>query len=94
MMNLLMHLPIWNGKMPTPCILKPKPMWTGKQIFSLIIPGNINIIQTHSAHPDEEDNGLFKWISPGDTKVCICFYLISVEYQTNDQSTFWSVLYS
>uniref|UniRef100_A0A1B6E299 DNA-directed RNA polymerase subunit n=1 Tax=Clastoptera arizonana TaxID=38151 RepID=A0A1B6E299_9HEMI len=71
MMNILMHLPIWDGKMPQPCILKPKPLWTGKQVFSLIIPGNVNMIRTHSTHPDDEDNGPFKWISPGDTKVMV-----------------------
>lgn len=38
-------------------------------MFSLIIPGNVNMIRTHSTHPDEEDDGPFKWISPGDTKV-------------------------
>jgi hypothetical protein len=27
------------------------------------------MIRTHSTHPDEEDDGAFKWISPGDTKV-------------------------
>ncbi|KMR03013.1 dna-directed rna polymerase ii subunit rpb1 [Lasius niger] len=68
MMNLLMFLPSWDGKMPQPCILKPKPLWTGKQLFSLIIPGNVNMIRTHSTHPDEEDDGPYKWISPGDTK--------------------------
>ena len=57
--------------MPQPCILKPKPLWTGKQIFSLIIPGNVNMIRTHSTHPDEEDDGPYKWISPGDTKVMV-----------------------
>jgi DNA-directed RNA polymerase II subunit RPB1 len=30
MMNLLMFLPTWDGKMPQPAILKPRPMWTGK----------------------------------------------------------------
>jgi len=30
MMNLLMWLPTWDGKMPQPAILKPRPMWTGK----------------------------------------------------------------
>lgn len=69
MMTILMFLPIWDGKMPMPAILKPKPLWTGKQIFSLIIPGNVNLIRTHSTHPDEEDDGPYKWISPGDTKV-------------------------
>lgn len=29
MMNILMHLPVWDGKMPIPAILKPKPLWTG-----------------------------------------------------------------
>ena len=28
--------------LPLPAILKPKPLWTGKQIFSLLIP-NINL---------------------------------------------------
>ncbi|XP_044743832.1 DNA-directed RNA polymerase II subunit RPB1 [Chrysoperla carnea] len=70
-MNILMFLPIWDGKMPQPAILKPKPLWTGKQIFSLIIPGNVNLIRTHSTHPDDEDDGPYKWISPGDTKVMV-----------------------
>ncbi|ENN74613.1 hypothetical protein YQE_08734, partial [Dendroctonus ponderosae] len=71
MMNLLMFLPIWDGRVPRPAILKPKPLWTGKQLFSLIIPGNVNMIRTHSTHPDDEDDGPFKWISPGDTKVMV-----------------------
>lgn len=71
LMDLLMFLPTWNGKIPQPAILKPKPLWTGKQIFSLIIPGNVNVMRTHSTHPDNEDNTEFKWISPGDTRVLI-----------------------
>lgn len=42
LMDLLMHLPKWDGKIPQPAIIKPKPLWTGKQLFSLIIPGFIN----------------------------------------------------
>ncbi|KAF2367731.1 RNA polymerase Rpb1 domain 7 [Trinorchestia longiramus] len=71
MMNLLMFLPIWDGHMPQPAILKPKPLWTGKQLFSLIIPGNLNLVKTHSTHPDDEDDTSNKWISPGDTKVLV-----------------------
>ena len=71
MMNLLMFLPSWDGKMPVPAILKPKPLWTGKQLFSLIIPGNVNCMRLHSTHPDEENNGPYHWISPGDTRVLI-----------------------
>ncbi len=68
-MKLLMWLPSWDGKMPQPAIIKPKPLWTGKQLFTLIIPGNVNLIRTHSTHPDGEDDGPYKFISPGDTKV-------------------------
>ena len=71
MMNLLMFLPTWDGKMPQPAIIKPKPMWTGKQLFTLIIPGNVNALRTHSTHPDDEDDGPYVWISPGDTKVVV-----------------------
>jgi DNA-directed RNA polymerase II subunit RPB1 len=70
-MTLLMFLPIWNGRLPQPAIFKPKPLWTGKQLFSLIIPGKLNCVRTHSTHPDEEDDGEYKWISPGDTKVIV-----------------------
>ncbi|RUS82303.1 hypothetical protein EGW08_009935 [Elysia chlorotica] len=71
MMNLLMFLPTWDGRMPQPALLKPEPLWTGKQLFSLIIPGRVNCIRTHSTHPDSEDKSDYKWISPGDTRVLI-----------------------
>ncbi|XP_078486063.1 DNA-directed RNA polymerase II subunit RPB1-like [Ciona intestinalis] len=70
-MNLLMYLGDWDGYIPQPAILKPKPLWTGKQLFSLIIPPGINCIRTHSAHPDGEDFGPYKHISPGDTRVLV-----------------------
>lgn len=38
-------------------------------MFSLIIPGSVNMIRTHSTHPEEEDASPNKWISVGDTKV-------------------------
>ncbi|RYH23447.1 hypothetical protein EON65_17735 [archaeon] len=40
-MNTMMWIPTWDGNIPTPAILKPKPLWTGKQLFSMICP-NIN----------------------------------------------------
>ena len=61
--------------MPTPTILKPKPLWTGKQLFSLIIPGNVNLMKANSAHPDDEDDGPYCYISPGDTKVSLGIHL-------------------
>jgi len=71
MMNLLMFLPTWDGRMPMPAIIKPKPLWTGKQLFSMIIPGPVNLIRNHSTHPDDEDEGPYKWLTVGDTKVLI-----------------------
>ncbi|CAF2990482.1 unnamed protein product [Rotaria sp. Silwood2] len=70
-MNLLTYLPTWDGRIPQAAILKPKPLWTGKQLFSLILPREVNCVRTHSQHQDDEDNGPYKWISPGDTKVLI-----------------------
>lgn len=37
-MNLLMWVVDWDGRLPLPAILKPQELWTGKQIFSLILP--------------------------------------------------------
>jgi DNA-directed RNA polymerase II subunit RPB1 len=42
-MNLLMWVD-YNGKLPSPAIIKPRPMWTGKQILSLVIP-EINYVK-------------------------------------------------
>jgi DNA-directed RNA polymerase II subunit RPB1 len=39
--DVLMNLMMWieyTGEIPTPAILKPKPLWTGKQVLSLVIP--------------------------------------------------------
>ncbi|ODV60282.1 DNA-directed RNA polymerase II subunit RPB1 [Ascoidea rubescens DSM 1968] len=35
----------WNGIMPPPAILKPKPLWTGKQLLSLAIPEGIHLLR-------------------------------------------------
>ena len=66
-MNICMWLPDWDGRIPEPAIVKPVPLWTGKQILSLIVPTGTNLIGFHSTHPDNEDTD----ISPGDTKVMI-----------------------
>ena len=31
----------------------------------------MNCMRLHSTHPDEENNGPYHWISPGDTRVLI-----------------------
>mmetsp|Transcript_95530 Transcript_95530/g.270214 ORF Transcript_95530/g.270214 Transcript_95530/m.270214 type:complete len:1889 (+) Transcript_95530:67-5733(+) len=42
-MNILMWLPVWDGQLPIPTILKPKEMWTGKQLLSMIIPKGLSM---------------------------------------------------
>eukprot|EP00529_Nitzschia_sp_RCC80_P002549 CAMPEP_0113469714 /NCGR_PEP_ID=MMETSP0014_2-20120614/16047_1 /TAXON_ID=2857 /ORGANISM="Nitzschia sp." /LENGTH=1732 /DNA_ID=CAMNT_0000362211 /DNA_START=924 /DNA_END=6122 /DNA_ORIENTATION=+ /assembly_acc=CAM_ASM_000159 len=36
--NMLMWVKNWDGKIPIPAIMKPKELWTGKQLFSTILP--------------------------------------------------------
>ncbi|KAI9356487.1 hypothetical protein DFJ73DRAFT_822769 [Zopfochytrium polystomum] len=41
-MSLMMWVTDWNGVIPSPAILRPFPLWTGKQIISSILP-DINL---------------------------------------------------
>ncbi|KAG6434490.1 hypothetical protein SASPL_106127 [Salvia splendens] len=66
-MNILMWWEDFDGKVPAPTILKPKPLWTGKQVFNLIIPRQINLLR-YSAWHQETEKG---FITPGDTQVRI-----------------------
>ncbi|KAI0344206.1 beta and beta-prime subunits of DNA dependent RNA-polymerase [Trametopsis cervina] len=54
--NILLWVPEWDGTIPTPVILKPKPLWTGKQILSLTIPRGINI---HRSPDPKSSNPVF-----------------------------------
>ena len=65
--NTLMNLESWDGHVPIPAILKPVQLWTGKQVFSKLLPRGINLQQTSNNHPDQEDGVM----SPGDTLVRI-----------------------
>ncbi|KAI1844588.1 hypothetical protein JX265_001573 [Neoarthrinium moseri] len=42
-MNLMLWVPNWDGIIPPPAIVKPRPRWTGKQIVSMIIPTEISL---------------------------------------------------
>ncbi len=67
--NILLWVPDWDGIVPIPAIIKPKPMWTGKQILSLAIPRGINIFRAaepKSSNPVFDDgmcieNGEIIW---------------------------------
>ena len=59
--NILLWVPEWDGTIPTPAIIKPKPLWTGKQILSMTIPRGINIFRapdTPSPNPVFDDGML------------------------------------
>ena len=71
MMNCLMWVPNWNGVIPVPAILRPRPLWTGKQLFSMILP-NVNLIRFANGYPDKDEEAAPAcWISPTDTKLLI-----------------------
>jgi DNA-directed RNA polymerase II subunit RPB1 len=36
--NILMWIKNWDGRVPVPAIIKPKELWTGKQMMSVILP--------------------------------------------------------
>uniref|UniRef100_A0A9I9D6E9 DNA-directed RNA polymerase subunit n=1 Tax=Cucumis melo TaxID=3656 RepID=A0A9I9D6E9_CUCME len=57
-MNILMWWEDFDGKIPAPAILKPQPLWTGKQI---------NLTRTSAWHSESETGH----VTPGDTFVRI-----------------------
>lgn len=65
-MNIMMKLKIMNYKVPKPTIYKPKKLWTGKQVFDLILP-NINFHRFTPQHsPDDK-----AYFSSNDSEVII-----------------------
>ena len=64
LMNLMMV--VNKFEIPKPCILKPVPLWSGKQLIQLIIP-KISI-HRYSGWHDEEDTQCF---SENDTELLI-----------------------
>lgn len=60
MMNVLLWVPEWDGVIPQPAIIKPRPRWTGKQLASMVIPKYVHLHQPNDAHEDSplKDDGL------------------------------------
>ncbi len=59
-MNILMWVPDWDGIIPHPAILKPRPRWTGKQIISLALPDGLNLFRgSDEGKSPINDEGLF-----------------------------------
>ena len=68
-MQILMKLTSMPGSLPVPAILKPIPLWSGKQLASMVIPSGIigDIHQFASWHEDNDTPSF----SEGDTEVLI-----------------------
>ncbi|RPB20821.1 DNA-directed RNA polymerase II subunit [Terfezia boudieri ATCC MYA-4762] len=58
LMQILMWVPNWDGTIPKPTILKPRPRWTGKQVISMVIPQGINKLDVADGHSPLNDTGL------------------------------------
>jgi DNA-directed RNA polymerase II subunit RPB1 len=53
-MNLVMWIDDFDIRnLPMPCIMKPQPLWSGKQIFSLILPEKLNLTRFREDTPAE-----------------------------------------
>lgn len=58
-MGILMWVPDWDGIIPPPAIVKPRPRWTGKQIISLVVPAGLNLVRGDAEGLNTlNDNGL------------------------------------
>lgn len=58
-MNILLWVPDWDGVIPQPAIIKPKPLWTGKQLISLVIPNGLNLVRaSEDGFSPTNDDGL------------------------------------
>ncbi|KAL4452229.1 hypothetical protein ABPG75_007891 [Micractinium tetrahymenae] len=66
LMNVLMWLEDWDGTVPVPAVLKPRPLWTGKQVFSMFMP-RVNLERRAAWYKDGEPDAM----SPVDAQVII-----------------------
>lgn len=60
-MQIMLWVPEWDGIIPEPTILKPRPRWTGKQIISMVIPREVSIVNYGDKKGDDvplNDDGL------------------------------------
>lgn len=66
-MNIMLWVPDWDGVIPQPAVLKPRPRWTGKQMISMVLPPALNLVRIDgkASQPSGErfapagDGGLF-----------------------------------
>jgi DNA-directed RNA polymerase II subunit RPB1 len=64
--QVLMWLEDWDGRVPAPAVLAPRPLWTGKQVFSMLLP-RVSIERRAAWYRDGEPEAM----SPVDAQVII-----------------------
>jgi len=72
-MNIMLRVGITDFKqLPIPCILKPLPLWSGKQLFSLVMPKKryLTLRRNTGAHEDIDDPAQYSHCF-ADTEVVI-----------------------
>lgn len=64
--NILLWVDGWDGIIPPPAIMKPKELWSGKQILSMCIPKGINLVRDNDKRElaPTDDKGM--WIEDGE----------------------------
>ncbi|RKO94694.1 hypothetical protein BDK51DRAFT_36240 [Blyttiomyces helicus] len=81
LMNMVLWIKDFDGILPQPAIVKPLPLWTGKQIISMILP-RIDLKGYHYLHAEKKEafekktssfaeKHEFEKLSPWDTNVLI-----------------------
>ena len=75
LMNILMHVPSFDGRIPIPTIIKsPKsgPLWTGKQIMSMAIPSSkVNFMKLNQYKTDQDTGSVVKLFMTVNDAHCI-----------------------
>lgn len=51
--NMLLWMTNWTGRIPIPAIIKPKELWTGKQLLSMVLP-KLNLTSKANNNPTED----------------------------------------
>ncbi|KXS08894.1 beta and beta-prime subunits of DNA dependent RNA-polymerase, partial [Gonapodya prolifera JEL478] len=62
--DLMMHIDTFD--IPEPCIIKPVPLWSGKQLFSLLLPKTGELVINNSEYDFNDKSG---FMTTFDTKV-------------------------
>jgi len=53
--NILMCIDSWDGYIPIPAVMKPRQLWTGKQLFSILVHKYANLETENSCHKTNDE---------------------------------------